>query len=210
MNTLLSRTSKAIAGSLFVSAFLAACAVGPNYVAPETQMESFHNAQRVAERQATLPAPNLDNWWTGFDDPELVTVVQRALAQNLSIQAAIARVAQSRAAAQAAGAQLLPTVDANASYSAEHQSTQSPLGALASAYPNYSRDQKEYVAGATASWEIDLAGGLRRAHTAARDEEQAAEAAQLGTRVTVAADAADAYLQIRGLQAQLAVTQDQV
>ncbi|SAK91541.1 RND efflux system outer membrane lipoprotein [Caballeronia pedi] len=210
MIKLLSRTSKAIAGGLFVSAFLAACAVGPNYVAPETQMAPFHNAQQVAERQTTLPAPSLDNWWTGFDDPELVTVVQRALAQNLSIQAAIARVAQSRAAAQAAGAQLLPTVDANASYSAEHQSVQSPLGALASAFPNYSRDQKQYVAGATASWEIDLAGGLRRAHAAATDEEQAAEAAQLGTRVTVAADAADAYLQIRGLQAQLAVTQDQV
>jgi NodT family efflux transporter outer membrane factor (OMF) lipoprotein len=101
-------------------------------------------------------------------------------------------------------------VDFNASYAAEHQSTQSPLGAIASAFPNYSRDQKEYVAGATASWEIDLAGGLRRAHAAATDEEQAAEAAQLGTRVTVAADAADAYLQIRGLQAELAVTQDQV
>ncbi|KXU93916.1 RND transporter [Caballeronia megalochromosomata] len=210
MNKLLARTSKAIAGALFVSAFLAACAVGPNYVAPETHMTPFHNAPQVAERQTTLPAPRLDNWWTGFDDPELVTVVQRALAQNLSIQASIARVAQARAAAQAAGAQLLPTVDAGASYSAEHQSVQSPLGAIASAFPNYSRDQKEYVAGATASWEIDLAGGLRRQHTAATDEEQAAEAAQLGTRVTVAADAADAYLQIRGLQAQLAVTQDQV
>ncbi|BBP99539.1 RND transporter [Burkholderia sp. SFA1] len=210
MNMLLSRTAKAIAGSVFVSAFLAACAVGPNYVAPDTQMVPFHNAQHVAERQATLPAPSLDSWWTGFDDPQLVTVVQRALAQNLSIQAAIARVAQSRAAAQAAGAQLLPSADLNASYSAEHQSAQSPLGTLASAFPNYSRDQKQYVAGATASWEIDLAGGLRRAHAAATDEEQAAEAAQLGTRVTVAADAADAYLQIRGLQAQLAVTQNQV
>jgi NodT family efflux transporter outer membrane factor (OMF) lipoprotein len=210
MNSLLARTSKAIAGSLFVSAFLAACAVGPNYVEPETHMTPFHNAQVVAERPTTLPAPSLDNWWTGFNDPELVEVVQRALAQNLSIQAAIARVAQSRAAAQAAGAQLLPTVDANASFSAQHQSVQSPLGTLASAFPNYSRDQKEYVAGATASWEIDLAGGLRRAHAAATDEEQAAEAAQLGTRVSVAADAADAYLQIRGLQARLAVTQDQV
>ncbi|SAK54252.1 RND efflux system outer membrane lipoprotein [Caballeronia hypogeia] len=210
MNKLLVRTMKAVAGGLFVSAFLAACAVGPDYVEPQTHMTPFHNAQQVAERQTTLPAPHLDNWWTGFDDPELVTVVQRALAQNLSIQASIARVTQARAAAQAAGAQLLPTVDAGASYSAEHQSVQSPLGALASAFPNYSRDQKEYVAGATASWEIDLAGGLRRAHAAATDEEQAAEAAQLGTRVTVAADAADAYLQIRGLQAQLAVTQDQV
>jgi NodT family efflux transporter outer membrane factor (OMF) lipoprotein len=210
MNDFLSRTSKAIAGSLFVSAFLAACAVGPNYVAPDTQMAPFHNAKVVADRQTTLPAPNLDNWWTGFNDPELVKVVQRALDQNLSLQAAMARVAQARAAAQAAGAQLLPTVDANASYTAEHQSVQSPLGSIASAFPNYSRDQKQYIAGATASWEIDVAGGLRRAHAQATDEEQAAEAAQLGTRVTVAADAADAYLQIRGLQAELAVTEDQV
>jgi NodT family efflux transporter outer membrane factor (OMF) lipoprotein len=210
MNDFLSRTSKAIAGSLFISAFLAACAVGPNYVAPDTQMAPFHNAKVVADRQTTLPAPNLDNWWTGFNDPELVKVVQRALDQNLSLQAAMARVAQARAAAQAAGAQLLPTVDANASYTAEHQSVQSPLGSIASAFPNYSRDQKQYIAGATASWEIDVAGGLRRAHAQATDEEQAAEAAQLGTRVTVAADAADAYLQIRGLQAELAVTEDQV
>ncbi|KLU20554.1 RND transporter [Caballeronia mineralivorans PML1(12)] len=210
MNTLISRTSKAIMGSLIVGAFLAGCAVGPDYVAPDIEMTSFHNAKIVADRQTTLPAPTLDSWWTGFNDPELVKVVQRALGQNLSLEAAIARVAQSRAAAQAAGAQLLPTVDANASYSAEHQSVHSPLGALASAFPNYSRDQKEYVAGATASWEIDLAGGLRRAHAAATDEEEAAEAAQLGTRVTVAGDAADAYLQIRGLQAEMAVTQDQV
>ena len=210
MNGFVSRTSKSIVGSLIVSAMLAGCAVGPDYVAPHTEMAPFHNAELVAGRQTTLPAPKLDSWWTGFHDPELVKVVQRALDQNLSLQAAIARVAQARAAAQAAGARLLPTVDANASYTAAHQSTQSPLGTIASAFPNYSRDQKEYVAGATASWEIDLAGGLRRAHAAATDEEQAAEAAQLGTRVTVAADAADAYLQIRGLQAQLAVTEDQV
>ena len=177
MNGFVSRTSKAIVGSLIVSALLAACAVGPDYVAPDTQMTPFHNAKVVADRQTTLPAPNLDSWWMGFNDPELVKMVQRALDQNLSLQAAIARVAQSRAAAQAAGARLLPTVDANASYTATHQSVQSPLGTIASAFPNYSRDQKEYVAGATASWEIDLAGGLRRAHAAATDEEQAAEAA---------------------------------
>ncbi|WP_321882860.1 efflux transporter outer membrane subunit [Paraburkholderia bannensis] len=210
MNGFVSRTSKALVGSLIVSAFLAGCAVGPNYVAPTTDMVPFHNAKVVTDRQTTLPAPSLDSWWTGFNDPELVKVVQRALAQNLDIQASLARVAQSRAAAQAVGAQLLPTVDANASYTALHQSVQSPLGTIASAFPNYSRDQKEYIAGASASWEIDLAGGLRRAHAAATDEEQAAEASQMGTRVTVAADAADAYLQIRGLQAQLAVTQDQV
>ncbi|CAM2157795.1 Efflux transporter outer membrane subunit [Pararobbsia alpina] len=210
MKSFMMKTHKAIIGSLFVSAFLAGCAVGPDYVAPKDDLVGFHNKDAVASRQTTLPAPKLDTWWTGFNDPELEKVVQRALDQNLSLQASIARVTQARAAAQAAGAALLPTVDAGASYTAEHQSTQSPLGTLASAFPNYSRDQKEYVVGATASWEIDLAGGLRRAHSAARDEEQAAEAQQLGTRITVAADAADAYLQIRGLQARLAVTQDQI
>jgi NodT family efflux transporter outer membrane factor (OMF) lipoprotein len=210
MNRFVARTPKAIISGLIISAALAGCAVGPDYVAPKTEMTPFHNTQAVANRQTTLPAPKLDIWWTGFNDPMLETIVQRALDQNLDLQAAIARVAQSRAAAQAAGAALLPTIDANTSYTAEHQSTQSPLGALASAFPNYSRDQKEYVVGATASWEIDLAGGLRRAHSAARDEEQAAEANQLGTRITVAADAADAYLQIRGLQMRLAVAQNQI
>jgi NodT family efflux transporter outer membrane factor (OMF) lipoprotein len=205
-----SRTSKALMSSLIVSAALAGCAVGPDYVQPKIDMVDFHNKDAVANRQTTLAAPRLDSWWTGFNDPELEKVVRRALDQNLDLQAAMARVSQARAAAQAAGAQLLPTVDGGASYTAEHQSTQSPLGAIASAFPNYSRDQKEYIVGATASWEIDLAGGLRRTHAAARDEEQAAEAAQLGTRVTVAADAADAYLQVRGLQARLAVAQDQI
>ncbi|MCW3674608.1 efflux transporter outer membrane subunit [Burkholderia cenocepacia] len=210
MRPTVSRTGAALIGGLIVAAALAGCAVGPDYVAPTVQMAPFHNVDAVAARRTDLPAPTLDTWWKGFDDPMLEKVVQRALAQNLDLQAAIARVSQARAAAQAAGAQLLPTVDAGASYTAEHQSTQSPLGALASAFPNYSRDQKEYVVGATASWEIDLAGGLRRSRAAARDEAQAAEAAQLGTRITVAADAADAYLQVRGLQARLAVAQDQV
>lgn len=205
-----SRATAAVTSALIVSAILAGCAVGPNYVAPTTKMAPFHNSTAVAARQTTRPAPRLDNWWTGFNDAMLEQVVQRALDQNLDLQSSIARVTQARAVAQAAGAALLPTVDAQASYTAAHQSVQSPLGTLASAFPNYSRNQKEYIAGMTASWEIDLAGGLRRAHSAAQDEEQAAEAAHLGTRITVAADAADAYLQVRGLQAQLAVTQDQV
>jgi outer membrane protein TolC len=188
MNRFVARTPKAIISGLIISAALAGCAVGPDYVAPKTEMTPFHNTQAVANRQTTLPAPKLDIWWTGFNDPMLETIVQRALDQNLDLQAAIARVAQSRAAAQAAGAALLPTIDANTSYTAEHQSTQSPLGALASAFPNYSRDQKEYVVGATASWEIDLAGGLRRAHSAARDEEEAAEANQLGPRRCISPD----------------------
>ena len=54
---------------------LAGCMVGPNYTKPSVQLEPFHNQ---APDEGPAPAPKLDTWWTGFDDPMLVTVVQRA------------------------------------------------------------------------------------------------------------------------------------
>ena len=72
------------------------------------------------------------------------------------------------------------------------------------------RNPHEYVIGPAVSWEIDLCGGLRRAAAASRDEAQAAEADQAGTRVTVAAETADAYFQIRGYQARLVVAERQI
>ncbi|HEY0342497.1 MAG TPA: efflux transporter outer membrane subunit [Steroidobacteraceae bacterium] len=196
--------------SALLATCIAGCAVGPNYVAPATQIAPFHNLAGVEARKTELPAPALDTWWTGFNDPTLVTVIQRALAQNLDLEAAFARVQQAHAAARAAGAELLPTIDVDASGTALRQSLYSPLGSVASTYPGYSRSQREYNVGAAASWEIDLFGGLRRGRAAARYDAQAAQAEQAGTRITVVADAADAYLQIRGLQARLAVAQDQI
>jgi NodT family efflux transporter outer membrane factor (OMF) lipoprotein len=193
-----------------LASLLAGCAVGPDYVPPATQLQPFQHTPTVQSDGAQRTAPPLDTWWTGFDDPMLVTIVNRALAQNLDLAAAFARVQQARAVAQSAGAQLLPTLDLDASATAEHQSLTSPVGSLARTFPGYSRDQREYTVGAAASWEIDLAGGLRRNAAAAAGELQAAQADQLGTRVTVAADAADAYLQVRGFQARLAVAQDQI
>ncbi|WP_427185383.1 efflux transporter outer membrane subunit [Bordetella bronchialis] len=196
---------------LSLAVALAGCAVGPDYSRPDTPLAPFHTAlQAPAGTPASRAAPALDRWWEGFDDPLLVSVVQRALEQNLDLAAALARVDQARAAAQAAGAALLPTVDANASATALRQSLQSPLGTLARGLPGYDRNQREYTLGAAATWEIDLAGGLRRNAAAALAEAQAAEAARIGTRVTVAADAADAYVQVRGFQSRLAVALDQI
>jgi NodT family efflux transporter outer membrane factor (OMF) lipoprotein len=189
---------------------LAGCEVGPDYQAPKTELAPFHNLDAVAARKVATPAPQLDQWWTGFNDPMLVTVVQRALDQNLDLAAALGRVQQARAAAASAGAQLLPTVDLDASATAQRQSLESPLGSVAKGFPGYNRYQREYTVGPAASWEIDLFGGLRRGADAATDEAQAAEADQAGTRISVVADAADAYLQIRGYQARIAVAQDQI
>ncbi|WP_250536539.1 efflux transporter outer membrane subunit [Caballeronia sp. AZ10_KS36] len=192
-----------------LSITLAGCAVGPDYSRPEPGLHDFVHVPPAAQtRQGE--APSLDSWWRAFNDPLLADLIQRGLRQNLDMAAALARVEQARANASAAGANLLPTFAAQADATALHQSAESSLGSLAQAYPGYSRGQREYSAGAVASWEIDLAGGLRRDASAARYELEASEAEGLGVRITVAADIADAYLQIRGLQARVAVANDQV
>jgi NodT family efflux transporter outer membrane factor (OMF) lipoprotein len=209
MNRIAQMVIKPVLSVLTLSMILAGCAVGPDYKAPKTELAPFHNLATVAVKDSTA-APQLEQWWTGFNDPMLVTVVQRALAQNLDLAASLARVREARALAAGSGADLLPTLDLGASATAEHQSLRSPLGSIAQGSPGFSRDIRDYSVGPAASWEIDLFGGLRRDAAASRAEAQAAEAEQAGTRVTVAADAADAYLQIRGYQARLAVAQDQI
>jgi NodT family efflux transporter outer membrane factor (OMF) lipoprotein len=189
---------------------LQACAVGPDYRPPEAQLRVFHSdrKQEISEPPAT--ASSLRAWWDGFNDPILSRLVDRARNQNLSLAAALARVQQARAVARGAGAQLLPTVDLSAQALRERQSLQSPIGRLAAGLPGYQRDQSLYDTGIGASWELDLFGGLRRGRQAATAEMQAAIAAQTGTRISVTADTADAYLRIRGDQAQLAVVEQQV
>src|ERR1700719_716685 len=79
---------------------VAGCSVGPRYKQPVINIQPYHNALAIESRAATLPAPSLDTWWTGFNDPALAKIVERALKQNLDLAASFARVAQARAAAQ--------------------------------------------------------------------------------------------------------------
>jgi NodT family efflux transporter outer membrane factor (OMF) lipoprotein len=200
-----------LAIGLGIAAALSGCVVGPQYKGPPaTNLTDFHNTPAVQNRQTDTPAPHVETWWTGFRDPVLTRIVERALAQNLDLAAAIARVDQSRAVAREAGAQLLPSGSAVGSVTQLRQSLNSPIGAIGRNQPGYDRNQTLYDADVGAQWEIDLFGGLRRGAEAARDEAEAAEAQQLGVRVSVVADAADAYFQARGNQARLAIAQSQI
>ena len=196
--------------SLIIALSITGCAVGPDYRKPSSTLQPFHSSAALKARRTSASAPPPARWWLGFDDPELTRIAQRALRQNLDLAAAMARVEQARAAASEAGAHLLPTADMTAQAARIHQSLESPIGSIARDLPGFKRDQSEYDVGAAASWEIDLFGGLRRGAQAARAEAQAAEAEQLGTRITVVADAADAYFQVRGDQARIALARDQV
>jgi len=202
-------TSAARMTGLLVTLLFEGCSVGPKYRAPTPALAPFHNQVNASVNNGAALAP-LDQWWTGFNDPMLVKIVRRALDQNLDLAATLARVNQARAAAAGAGARLYPTGELDASATAERQSLQGNLGTIASTVPTFRRNIHEYTIGPAASWEIDLAGGLRHNAAGARDEVQAAEAESVGTRIIVAADAADAYLQIRGYQARLAIAQNQI
>jgi NodT family efflux transporter outer membrane factor (OMF) lipoprotein len=194
--------------ALLSSTVLVGCTVGPDYDQPDMTLGAFHNAGAAAA--TAHRAPPIDSWWSGFNDPELNHVIERAIAQNLDLVAALARVEQARAAAREAGAELLPSFDAEGSAAAMSQSLTSPLGLVASHAPGYFRQGTDYNVGLGATWELDLFGGLKRGAEAATAEAEAADAERLGVRVTVAADAADAYLQLRGIQARIAVTTQQI
>ncbi|HMA48783.1 MAG TPA: efflux transporter outer membrane subunit [Magnetospirillaceae bacterium] len=193
-----------------LSLTLTACAVGPDYKTPETPLAPFQAGASVSARADRPAAAPLDRWWTGFNDPILDKLIDRALEQNLDIAAAYARVRQARAGLEGAAAQLLPAAAIDGQDARQRQSLNSPTGAIAKNFPGYERYQSDYTLGAAASWEIDLAGGLRRGAEAAGAEVQAAEAAGVATRISIAAEVADAYFRLRGDQARLAVTQEQV
>src|SRR5207302_3953050 len=121
------------------SVSLTGCAVGPNYHRPTANLQPFHSCPAIDTRPASLPAPPLDQWWTGFHDPELTRIVQQALDQNLDLAAAMTRVQQGRAAARGAGAQRLPSGSLTASTTTLYQSTERMTGRLAANMPGYHR-----------------------------------------------------------------------
>ena len=197
-----------LALSAMLAAALAACAPMTDPAGrPRALDEQFAGQALIAQRQTGDSPAVLAAWWQGFDDPALSAIVQRALDQNLDLAIALARTEQARAAAQGAGANRLPQGLLQGQLLHQRQSLKSPEGKLAHGFPGYEREQTLQTLGIGASWEADLAGGLRQGETAAIAEWQAAEAARMGARVTVAAEAADAYFRVRGAQARIAVAE---
>jgi NodT family efflux transporter outer membrane factor (OMF) lipoprotein len=187
---------------LLAATALTGCAVGPDYRPPSIGLTGAYQTP-VAIAAAT------DRWWTGFGDPTLDRLVDDALVQNLDIAAAAARVDQARAVARAAGAALLPEVDLGASAEQDRQSLRTPVGSVSNQL-GLPRSYSLYQLGPQASWELDLFGRLRRFPTAARADRASAEADADAVRLSIAAETADAYLQLRGLQARLDVATRQL
>jgi NodT family efflux transporter outer membrane factor (OMF) lipoprotein len=187
------------------------CAVGPDYRRPDAPVADHYLGQPAAAQDLTAaPAAGLAAWWDGFGDPQLARYVAQALDRNLDLAQAAARVAQARAGLHAADAALLPSATVGGSAARAYQSVETPLGRVLGATPGYERWGNAYDVNAAASWEIDLFGGLRRGREAAGADYQASTADFVAARLAVAAQTADIYIGIRGLQARLDIAQRQV
>jgi NodT family efflux transporter outer membrane factor (OMF) lipoprotein len=187
---------------LLASVAVTGCTVGPDYHRATIDLAArYHTRVPIAAAS--------DRWWESFGDPILDRLVVEALAQNLDIAAAAARVDQARAAARGASAALLPQVGIGASAEQRSQSLRTPVGAVSNRL-GLPRSYSLYELGPQAAWELDLFGGLRRGREAARAEYASADAERAFVRLSVAAELVDAYLQLRGLQARFDVASRQL
>jgi NodT family efflux transporter outer membrane factor (OMF) lipoprotein len=190
---------------------ISGCAVGPDYQRPSVPQGTQYLGQgSTTQGPGTLHADELASWWNTFEDPLLARYVSTAVEQNLDIAQAFARITQARAGLGAANAALLPSGNVTSSAGRAHQSVETPIGQLLDAKPGFDRWGKAYDANLSASWEIDLFGGLRRGREVALANYQASQAGAVATRLAVAAQTADIYITIRGLQARMDIAQRQV
>ncbi len=179
---------------VIVALVLSGCAVGPNYRRPEVQMPSQYHQAQFANNESQ--ASDLEKWWMSLKDPELDSLIERAVKSNLDLKIAIARVREVRAARGVAAGSLLPEVGASSSYSRIHRSQTVPPF-------QPPRDLNLYQIGFDANWEIDLFGGLRRSVEAATADAIAANENQRDILVSLLAEVARSYVEVRGFQEEI-------
>lgn len=176
---------------------LAACAVGPDYRRPEVATpDNFVGVDATQFSTADVER----EFWKGFNDEQLNELIERALAANHDIRIATARLREARALRGEAKLDLAPTVQASADYTRGRASDRQ-LGPL----QGEDRELDYYDSGFDAFWELDFFGRVRRGVEASTAQLQSAEANVYATQVSVTAEVARNYFELRGAQQQLAV-----
>jgi outer membrane protein, multidrug efflux system len=188
--------------AVLCAAALVSCTVGPDYRPPEVEVPPVWSAQA-----ASGPA-ELSAWWTTFGDATLTALVERALAASPDVRAAQARVMEARALRGLAEAERWPSGGVSGSYARQRISENEPVIGTLAPPAGFPFENDVYQASFDASWELDLFGGRRRAREAAVAEVQAFEAEREGVSVSLAAEVARDYVELRALQQRLAITRD--
>jgi NodT family efflux transporter outer membrane factor (OMF) lipoprotein len=179
------------------------CVVGPNYQPSGANAPAAWIAP--AADGVTEGASTPSSWWASFNDVELDSLIQRAARSNLDLRVAEARLRQARAVRAGSAADFEPEVDASGSAARAKQSQNQPFFGALALPPNFPFEYNVYQVGFDASWEIDLFGGRRRGLEAATAEWEGAIEARNDAMVSLLAEVARNYVELRGGQQRLEI-----
>jgi outer membrane protein, multidrug efflux system len=204
--------------SLFCLFLGLGCAVGPDYKKQDpsapAQYGSLEKGISTGERGGSQ---FLTSWWKIFDDEILNDLIEKAVANNHDMRIAAARVRQARALSGVASSKLYPEGGATGAYAAYRRNETGFSGQTTAGggFPSAGggsgeRQGELYQIGFDASWEIDIFGGVRREIEAAEAELGAFEEARRNSLITLQGETARNYIELRGQQIRLAITQKEV
>jgi len=202
--------------ALLAACTLTACKVGPNFTPPKEPVPDHYAGALDVQASDSIP-PSF--WWLEFHDPELDRLETQAAAGNLDLRAAFLRLVEARSQVQLARSQGLPSLEGTASYNreqlglagilkSEHVAPTSPteqglIGSL-------EKPVNIYQLGFDASWELDLFGKVRRAVEAADANSLAAVESRNDLLVSLQAEVAQTYFQLRASQMLRKIAADQI
>jgi outer membrane protein, multidrug efflux system len=172
--------------------------VGPDYAPPITSTPPTWHSQLEGGLTAEETTPQtLAAWWTTLNDPELSSLIGRAASGNIDLKKAQARVREARARRGIAEAGLFPTLDAASSATWSRSSEDAGTG----------KSSDLYAASFDAAWELDIFGGVRRSVEAAEADLQASQENLRNVLVSLLAEVALNYLDVRTYQVRLTVAE---
>jgi outer membrane protein, multidrug efflux system len=190
--------------SPIAAAVLSACAVGPNYHAPESKAaDKFDRIEATYSTEQAAAEQNVAQFWQGFHDATLDRLVDEATRSNYDVRIALTRVAEARALKRDTAFDLAPSLQASGGYT----KTKVALGQTLGGAP---RSTEYYDAGFDAFWELDFFGRVRRELEASNAQLGAIEAAERDALVIVTAEVTRTYFELRGFQQQLDVAERNV
>lgn len=201
---------------------LAACTVGPDYLKPQPNIPK--QWVEADQKTSTEKQQDFTHWWRGFQDEQLNVLIERALQDNLDLKAAKTRIQAARAQINATESERWPSVNASSAYQRQRISPNALLGALGSIQGGNNGSNSGmlstlgpigtpfnlFQAGFDASWELDLFGGIRRQEDAAQANAEAIGESLHDIQVSLSAEVARLYLELRGLQIRLNIAEDRL
>ncbi|MGR8936136.1 MAG: TolC family protein, partial [Gammaproteobacteria bacterium] len=181
---------------------LTSCTVGPDYRRPKTVLPNTWT--KTAAGLADSGKRDTARWWQTFNDPLLADLIAQAKTGNKDIYQAEARLREARARRRLAAAELLPTSSMNMSGSKIGSSKQTGFSVGST---GIGKTYELYKHGLEANWELDVFGKLRRSLESAEATEQAAEEDLRNVWVSLCAEVALNYVDLRNYQSRLAITE---